>query len=852
MSRVSDLSETPTSAEGLSRFAKLPARSALAVMATLFLAWPPAASADPPAQNFITVEGDELMDGGDVFVIAGMSYGRWDGPTAGIPPTVFGHSQRWWYTYDPLEVRADLADIAGQGANTVRIFAPDGNVFEPAVGTFNTVYCDRLHDFLDAARDNDLRVVMSFGGTPVHYFQTFEAEFCDPYPGTACLPDNNYVSSFVTLSDPDLRAFHIDRVSNFMSVCDISNRTEIAALSPWNERKTGSYDDSRSHHAPVRAWNEWLRAKYGTGPTGADYVPNATAAWSYTPVTGETCGIAGDELCPPDDHEFCGTCPSGGACSELNATKMAVDYRRFADDTARDAFGQLADVIRSHDPNHLITSGFVFQVLDVAAGGTGGLEAECEAIGYYFDPRNVSPGILDFIAFHSYYWGASGLVSPYDDLTPFPELASRIEKLKFAFDYFRTTDSGDRVPVLLEEVGKVTLCGENEPACAGEKARREEIQRHVWRRTAELVMNSHINGALLWSYIDQIVPGVPFDEIKDYGAKYISGNPKAVYADQPWVMDVIKMARPNIRDSGKSHVADPTSHAVFARSLFENLDEYSVLRQNGIVAIERGRIEAGRTGADHTTRHVDFGSGADLDDPVVVLGPPTVNGPDQATTSRTAAVTPLGFDHFLQEWDYLDGFHLEETIGYLAVESGRSRLGGLVVEAGASQVSNAWATVAFEQTFPTVPVVFAQVASQNDASAVAIRLRNVSDSGFEIRLTEEEANLTPANGNGAHGLEDAHWIAVEPGSTSLGDRDLVVGVTGAVVSDLWYSLAFGTSVADPTLIAQIQTEVGADPVTLRYRNLTSSGVEIELQEEQSADSELWHIGESVGFLVIGD
>ena len=49
-------------------------------------------------------------------------------------------------------------------------------------------------------------------------------------------------------------------------------------------------------------------------------------------------------------------------------------------------------------------------------------------------------------------------------------------------------------------------------------------------------------------------------------------------------------------------------------------------------------------------------------------------------------------------------------------------------------------------------------------------------------------------------------------------------------------------------LADLQSFNGDDPVDIRYRNLTQSGVEVRIEEEQSADEETSHL-EAIGYAV---
>ncbi len=229
--------------------------------------------------------------------------------------------------------------------------------------------------------------------------------------------------------------------------------------------------------------------------------------------------------------------------------------------------------------------------------------------------------------------------------------------------------------------------------------------------------------------------------------------------------------------------------------------------------------------------------------PRVVMGPPSFNG-SHASTIRVRNVTAASFQHNLQEWDYLDGNHTNESIGYLALDNGAQNLGSLPAEAGTVTINHTWTTVSFAQSFGAAPVVIAQVASNAGSQAVTTRVRNVTASSFQIRVQEEEGN------DGTHNAERVDWIAITPGNTTFGGTKLVVGRTGNSVTHQWSTINF-SSVTNPVFLAEMQTFDGGDTAALRHRNLTSSSVEVKVEEEQSANTEVNHTTEVVGWVVIG-
>ena len=103
----------------------------------------------------------------------------------------------------------------------------------------------------------------------------------------------------------------------------------------------------------------------------------------------------------------------------------------------------------------------------------------------------------------------------------------------------------------------------------------------------------------------------------------------------------------------------------------------------------------------------------------------------------------------------------------------RKLIGGVL-----ENVSQRWKKVRFPLLFDQVPLVFPQLASENELGAARVRIRNVTASSFEVRLIEEAAADQRRAG------ETVSYIAVEPGGTT-GDwyarRDTLTTHTGQTV-----------------------------------------------------------------------
>lgn len=257
-------------------------------------------------------------------------------------------------------------------------------------------------------------------------------------------------------------------------------------------------------------------------------------------------------------------------------------------------------------------------------------------------------------------------------------------------------------------------------------------------------------------------------------------------------------------------------------------------------------FEFDRIQLNHQWKHVAFTH--EYTRPVVVAGPLTNNGGDPSVV-RIRNVTSGGFDIRVQEWEYLDGNHTTEEVSYMIMEQGVHTLeDGTRIEAG-TLTGRDVAERTFAQSFRTKPVVFSSITSVNDATPVTGRTRYISTTGFQQILLEEEANdryLHAAD-------ETVSYIAIEPGSSTLGSLQLEVGTTGDEVTDKWYRLDFQTTFANPPhLFLNMQDIDDWDTCSLRADYLDNTSAYTFVEEEASQNRETKHTTETVGYMVILD
>ena len=159
------------------------------------------------------------------------------------------------------------------------------------------------------------------------------------------------------------------------------------------------------------------------------------------------------------------------------------------------------------------------------------------------------------------------------------------------------------------------------------------------------------------------------------------------------------------------------------------------LPETGAAIGQAGNVTVGQSSAGKW-HSVSFD--APIENAVVVMGPVSFNGSDPVVT-RVRNVSETGFEFQLDEWDYLDGSHIAETVSWMAVEAGHHVLSdGREIHAGSGSIAGqTW--IDFGGSFAEKPLVFAQYGSASGPT-MADRVSSVSTSGFSAALSEQEAN----------------------------------------------------------------------------------------------------------------
>ena len=241
--------------------------------------------------------------------------------------------------------------------------------------------------------------------------------------------------------------------------------------------------------------------------------------------------------------------------------------------------------------------------------------------------------------------------------------------------------------------------------------------------------------------------------------------------------------------------------------------------------------------------------------PVVFAQPVSRDGGDTSVV-RITDVQADRFTLYLHEAPNKDGSHTSEAVSYLVLEAGSWELpDGTLLQVGTLHTSatvgklitNQWEHVGFGLPFSTAPVVVSQVQTNDDPHWVKTRQDDVTETGVKLALEEEEEKTFP------HGSETLGWLAMERGTGSWNGHAYEAAQTSDAVTGAWYQISFGQSFGSPPrFLAALATYDGGDSAHLRYSrtSLTTSGVQVMVEEDTTYDDETNHTSEVVSYLAI--
>jgi hypothetical protein len=235
------------------------------------------------------------------------------------------------------------------------------------------------------------------------------------------------------------------------------------------------------------------------------------------------------------------------------------------------------------------------------------------------------------------------------------------------------------------------------------------------------------------------------------------------------------------------------------------------------------------------------------DIPSVVLGAPSNNNTTALISPRVKFVSKTSrFQVQASPWSYqgITALGKDESIPYLTLLPGTYDFGGVKALAARATANGNWTTITFSTPFETVPVVFANQLIAGTTYATSLRIKDVTTTGFKIRITKEAAiTSTP-------GTETISYIAITPGTGKMDGYEFKVGNTASnFIGTTAKLISYGDTIPDPVFVSQMQTCNDDTTATLRTYLVYDKGAYVFKQREKSLSS-LSTAFEGVGWIVI--
>lgn len=158
-------------------------------------------------------------------------------------------------------------------------------------------------------------------------------------------------------------------------------------------------------------------------------------------------------------------------------------------------------------------------------------------------------------------------------------------------------------------------------------------------------------------------------------------------------------------------------------------------------------------------------------------------------------------------------------------------------------VTDQWKQVVFDRQY-LEPVVIVSPPTRYDGTPTTVRVRNVTSTGFEVRLDNWEYL------GDVHGGEDLGYLVVEAGRHVLADGRVLVAGTQTGIRGRFQSVGFNESFSwTPTVFAQVASANESVALIPRLQQVNRSGFEVQVQQQEAATSRMTQ-GEQLHWLAI--
>lgn len=225
--------------------------------------------------------------------------------------------------------------------------------------------------------------------------------------------------------------------------------------------------------------------------------------------------------------------------------------------------------------------------------------------------------------------------------------------------------------------------------------------------------------------------------------------------------------------------------------------------------------------------------------PFILTKTLTYNGNDPAIVRcQNSSTTGIGI-HIQEDQSYdNETQHVQESVGYIALSNNIFP----PFEAGEVSLNHSWARVNFNFKYYR-PVVTAKITSYIGPDASVIRITDVDQTGFSIRIQEWGCD-------DYHKWETASYFVMEEGTFKLPDGTLVEAGTFItsgtdILEQRQFKQAYTTP---PVVVSSLSSYNETDTATGRINNITTSGFDYLLQEAEAKSD--GHLTEKVSYITM--
>lgn len=183
------------------------------------------------------------------------------------------------------------------------------------------------------------------------------------------------------------------------------------------------------------------------------------------------------------------------------------------------------------------------------------------------------------------------------------------------------------------------------------------------------------------------------------------------------------------------------------------------------------------------------------------------------------------------------------SMGFYTIEGVVPTPATLPGAVGTTQVNHLWKTISLPRNFQN-PVVIVGAPSRLGGEPITVRIRNVQNNSFEMRIQEWDYL------DGIHSFENVSYLVVEQGVTELADGTLI-HAGKSTVNHRFSDVSFYSSnpfTSTPIVFSQTMTLVDPAAIVTRHDVISSTGFRLRVQEEEGADR--IHGMETVGWIAV--